>query len=340
VKCGKDCDESLDGMCIDCWLDGRRLASLPHHVDLRTCVHCGEFLIDNRWVDCGLEMAVRIAAVDALETIREVSVDESGTEVDVEEQDPQVYVAHVRAPVRVMDYETAVECSTIVRIKNSVCKPCSRRLGNYYTAIVQVRSGSKDLDDGLRDEVLSEIEGSVSRQEANNRHLFITKIEAVPGGADVYLSSISLGRAVAKEISDAYGAETRESPKLVGKTDDGQDLYRVTYLIRLPEFHVGDVIQFEGRYYKLVRLTGAGGRIMDLSNFKERTVRRTDMDSFKVYEKRSGLREATVVSSSGGEIQVLRPDNYAVADLRVPEGFEPGEAVKTVSIDDVLYLVP
>ena len=64
------------------------------------------------------------------------------------------------------------------------------------------------------------------------------------------------------------------------------------------------------------------------------------MDSFKVYEKRSDLREATVVSSSGGEIQVLRPDNYAVADLRVPEGFEPGETVKTVSIDDVQYLVP
>ena len=327
-------------MCIDCWLDGRKLASLPHHVDLRMCVHCGEFLIDNRWADCGLEMAVRIVAADALETIREVVVDESAITVDVEEQDPQVYVAHVLAPVRVMDYRTAVECSTIVRIKNSVCKPCSRRLGNYYTAIIQIRSGAKDFDDDLRDEVLAEIEGSVSRQEANNRHLFITKIEQVPGGADVYVSSISLGRAVSKEISDSYGAEIKESPKLVGKTDDGQDLYRVTYLIRLPEFHVGDIIQFEGRYFKLVKLTGVGGRIMDLSNFMERTVRRTDMDSFKVYEKRSGLRDATVVSSSGKEIQVLRPDNYAMVDLRIPEGFEPGETVKTVSIDDVLYLVP
>ncbi len=327
-------------MCIDCWLNGRKLATLPHHVDLRVCTSCGEFLMGDRWVDYGLEMAVRIAAVDAIDHIREVKIVEDEIEVDVEEQDPYVYVARARIPCRVMDYETSVECETIVRIKNSVCKPCSRKLGSYYTSILQIRSGSKDLDPDTRDEVLDWIQASVARQEQNNRQLFITKIEAVPGGADVYLSSISLGRAVSKELSDAYGAELKESPKLVGQTDDGQGLYRITYLVRLPEFHVGDVVHFDGRYYKLVRISGTGGRIMDLSDFRERTVRRTDMDSFKVFERRSALKEATVISSAGREIQVLRPDNYAVADLRVPEGFEPGETVKTIVIDDVLYLVP
>ena len=46
------------------------------------------------------------------------------------------------------------------------------------------------------------------------------------------------------------------------------------------------------------------------------------------------------ISRSGTEIQVLHPSNYSTVDLKVPEGFEAGETVKVVSIDDVLYLVP
>ena len=50
VKCGKDCEESIDGLCIDCWLDGRRLTSLPHHVDLKVCTNCGEYEFVYRWL--------------------------------------------------------------------------------------------------------------------------------------------------------------------------------------------------------------------------------------------------------------------------------------------------
>jgi len=47
-----------------------------------------------------------------------------------------------------------------------------------------------------------------------------------------------------------------------------------------------------------------------------------------------------VISVNGDEIQVLHPDNYSTVDLRVPEGYEAGETVRVVTIDDVLYLVP
>jgi NMD protein affecting ribosome stability and mRNA decay len=64
------------------------------------------------------------------------------------------------------------------------------------------------------------------------------------------------------------------------------------------------------------------------------------MPDIKLYEKADDLKEATVVSPGAGEIQVLHPDNYSTVDLRIPEGYEVGETVKTVVIDDVLYLVP
>ena len=337
VDCGRDCEESIEGMCIGCWLKGRKLTTMPHHVDLKTCTGCGEFLIGDRWTAMKLEDAVITAALDSRGIIRDARfVDQSAS---VEENDPRTFTVNVWTRLDVMGHETEDEASTIVRVKNSVCKPCSRKLGSYYTSILQIRA-SKDADAGTVEEALEMVKESVEAQSANNKQLFITKTETVPGGVDVYLSSISLGRSIAKELTDAYCAESKESPKLVGKTSDGQDMYRLTYLVRLPEYRAGDVVVCEGRHCKLVRVSGIGGRVLDLTNFRERAVKRNEMEELRVFAKASDLKDATVVDRSESEIQVLHPDDYSLVDLRVPEGFEAGETVKTVSIDDVLYLVP
>ena len=339
VKCGRDCEESLNGLCIDCWLDGRSLTSLPHHVDLKVCTNCGEFMFGDRWRAMETEDAVEQAAENALDHLSDVKVKHNDFTLDC--QDPYVYEVTIHSFCDVMGYETEHDATTIVRIKNNVCKRCSRQLGSYYEAILQLRTGAKGgLTPEQREETLAFTEDYVFRAAQTNKSLFITKMEIVPGGVDVYLSSISLGKNIAKEFSEVYCAETKESPKLVGQTTDGQDMYRLTYLVRLPEFHVGDVVIHEGRYCKLIRVSGNGGRVMDLMNFREKAVRKSDMTEIKLYEKESDLREATVINSSDGEIQVLHPDNYSTIDLRVPEGYEAGDTVRTVTIDDVLYLVP
>ena len=338
VKCGEECEESIDGLCISCWLDGRRLVDLPHHVDLHVCANCGEYDYGGRWVRRDPMVAIQDAAADAIMVVRGADVTSIST--SVEEQDPRTFVVTVRAGCDVMGYPADGEASTIVRVKNTVCRRCSRQLGSYYEAILQIRSASGKLEDAMREEALAMTENSVARQAATNRQLFITKMELVPGGVDVYLSSISLGKAITKELGDAFCAETKESPKLVGQTTDGQDMYRLTYLVRLPDFKVGDVVTFQGAYYLLSRLNGTGGKILNLADFRERSVRRSDMTSVRLYERSEDLREATVVSTSGSEIQVLDPSNYSTVDLRVPEGAEIGDSVRVVSIDDVLYMVP
>ena len=326
VKCGRDCEESLDGLCIDCWLDGRKLTSLPHHVDLKVCTNCGEYEFGDRWLKRDRMVAVQDAAADALAVIRDAVPVALSTEA--QEQDPYVYSVTVHTTCDVMGYEAEDDATTIVRIKNTVCRRCSRQLGSYYEAILQIRTGSGKLSPEDREETLAMVENSVARQAATNRSLFITKMEIVTGGVDVY------------QLADAYCAETKESPKLVGQTTDGQDMYRITYLVRLPEYHVGDVVLFQGHHCKLVRVNGNGGRVVDLNDFRERAVRRADMTSIKVYESAEDLKDATVISRSGSEIQVLHPDNYSTVDLRVPEGAEIGDSVKVVTIDDVLYMVP
>ena len=52
------------------------------------------------------------------------------------------------------------------------------------------------------------------------------------------------------------------------------------------------------------------------------------------------LRDAVVVSSSSGEVQVMHPLTYETLDLSVPDDAEIGETVKVADIDGTLYYVP
>jgi len=338
VKCGEETEHTINGLCTECFLDGRELASLPHHVDVKVCANCGDIGFGETWATKDIMEAIGEAAERALVPIKEAK--KISTSAASAEQEPYTYLVTVDAVLDINGYTAETSVSTIVRLKNTVCKRCSRQLGNYYEAILQIRAGSKDIPQGIKREALNRVENLVDSQSVTNRQLFITKTEEVQGGIDVYLSSISLGKAITKDLSDAYCAETKEAAKLVGLTEDGQEMYRVTYLVRLPDFHTGDVVQFEGRYFKLTRLSNSGAKVIDLMNLRERAVKRSDVPALKVYARSADLRDAVVVSRAGGEVQILNPSNYSTVDLTIPEEAETGDTVKVVEIDDTLYYVP
>ena len=338
VKCGEEDVETINGLCLNCFLNGRKLISMPHHVDLMRCANCEEFNVNDQWLKKKLNDAVEDIALTTLSVIPEGKIVSVG--VMVEKQEEKTFVVHVQADVDVGGVVTMDEDSVIVRLKNTVCKRCSRQLGSYYESIIQVRTGEKTLDDDLRDEVVRSVTASVETQSKTNRSLFISKVQEVPGGVDIYLSSISLGKTLTRELSETYGAEVKESSSLVGVSSDGQEVYRVTFLLRLPLYHVGDVILFKDRPYKLTALNKNGGKMIDLYDFRETSIKNYELLTVKVLFKAKEVKEATVVSSSEKEIQVLHPTSYVTKDVRIPEDAEIGETVKVVEIEEVLLYVP
>lgn len=323
---------------MECFLKDRTLITLPDHVDLSVCTSCGQYLWHGNYESMAQEKAITLAAKSALSCIKEAKV--TKVIADIEPRDDYNYYVTLRCKVAISDFETDAVATTIVRIKNTVCRICSRRTGNYYEAILQVRTSEKTLAPKLQDEVLKKIEDFVDYEATTNPNAFITKMEIVPGGVDVYLSMIALGRELVKLLGDQYCAETDESSKLVGQTRDGLDMYRVSYLVRLPEFHLGDIIRYGKKYYQLTRVSNSGGKIRSLNNFQETTVRRPNMPELKVYAKSSELESADVISKSHGEIQIMDPTNYSMKDVLVPKDAEIGDSVKVVRIDGILYYVP
>lgn len=323
---------------MDCFLRDRSLVSLPDHVDLSVCTSCGQFLWRGEYQPMSMDKALSMAAGSALKVIKEARLIECVA--DIVPRDEYNYSVTLRCKLAISDFEADALATTIVRVKNTVCRICSRRTGNYYESILQVRTSAKEIQSDLMDEVLARVEKIVDDAAATNPNAFITKMELVPGGVDVYLSMIALGREISKTLSDLYCAETDESSKLVGQTRDGIDMYRVSYLVRLPEFHVGDVVRYGKKYYLLTRVSNSGGKIRSLNNFAETTVRRPNMSDLKVYAKESELETADVISRSPGEVQILDPSNYSTLDLLVPKDGTVGDTVRIVRIDGIVYYVP
>lgn len=338
VRCGKEGRGTIGGLCTECFLDGRPVVRLPHHVDLERCTNCGEFLIGGTWQPKDAAEAIEDAAADSLEAIPEARILGIGT--GTEELDPRNFLVTVEADADVDGHVSAERCSTTVRLKNTVCKRCSRQLGNYYEATLQVRGGRKALDPRLRDGIVRRVRDQVEQMARNNRQLFITKVEETAGGVDILLSSISMARAVARELADSYGGDIKESSKLVGKTSDGGDLHRLTFLVRLPDHGVGDIVRYGDGYHKLTWTGKNGVRILSLGSFREVPLKRNDARNIRLAVEQGDIKEATVVSVSDGEIQVLHPENYSTVDLRIPEGAVIGDTVRVAAIDGDLYFVP
>ncbi|MBQ2762717.1 MAG: hypothetical protein IJF47_03275 [Candidatus Methanomethylophilaceae archaeon] len=338
VKCGKDCDDTINGLCIECFLNGRKLMKFPHHLDLQRCTNCEEYFINDRWQRMEESEAVEEMALTGMQVIPEAEVIAVGTMPEM--QDERTFQVSIEADISVNGYITEDRDKTTIRIKNTVCKKCSRQLGNYYEATLQLRTGEKTFPDDLRDETVRRVRDNVEAQAKNNRGLFITKVQEVVGGIDIQLSNISLARSLAKNLTDAYGAEFKESSSLVGMSSDGIDIYRLTYLVRFPAYHLGDVMEIKGKPWKLVSLNKTGGKLVSLTDFRETSVRKAELQDMKVLVKSADVMEAIVLSSSGSEVQVMHPVNYSTLDLRVPPNTEVGETVQVVQVEEQLYYLP
>jgi nonsense-mediated mRNA decay protein 3 len=110
----------------------------------------------------------------------------------------------------------------------------------YYEGILQLRNPSK--------EVANKIKELVNRR----KDVYIAKEEKVRGGIDFYLSSwrylIELGNKLRKK----YGGEIKTSRKLWGvNKQTSKRVYRVIFLLRLPNVKIGEIIEYRGRKVKI-----------------------------------------------------------------------------------------
>jgi nonsense-mediated mRNA decay protein 3 len=112
----------------------------------------------------------------------------------------------------------------------------------YYEGILQLRNPTKELINFVKNDV-------------KKNDVKIAAQKKVTNGADFYLTSNAYLLKLGKRLQSKFGAELKTSRKLFSRSrQTGKQIWRVTVLIRLPLFKVGDVIRARRKQIKVTEI--------------------------------------------------------------------------------------
>jgi nonsense-mediated mRNA decay protein 3 len=161
-------------------------------------------------------------------------------------------------------------------------------------------------------------------------------VERKREGYDLFISDKQFTRAIARRVVDRFGGSFLETSHLVGMKK-GNELYRITISVRIPDFQKGDVIK-TGE--KLFVIEGIKGNTATLQNIITRTKENrkiSDIGEFSLLKKGKDVKEVEVIYREGNTAYILDPFNFkerAVTDNG------NSEILRVVKIDEEIYVVP
>ena len=337
VECGREC-ELIGPLCPECYSRKKVVVGLPQYIDLTLCSHCSSFLMDGRWRETeSIREAVERLVEKALVVPQGLNVVDMT--VQLTEKDERTYDAAVAIALAAHRHRFERTLATTIRLKHGSCKECSKQQGSYYQAIIQLRGDDRSLSEESERSVERYVRDRIGAMRAASRDVFLTKVERVRGGTDFYVSTAQSARAVARELQEAHSAEFKESSSLWGR-QDGQDVYRVTFLVRLPHFRAGDIITCGSEDLYVRSMSKGVIRCILLPSGEERQMKMRDLEACVVACPASAVRSAVVLTEDDAELQVLDPESMEPVDVLRPKGFERnGEQVRFVRTNIGRYVL-
>lgn len=338
VECGKEEPIYKNGMCLQCYLKQAKFTKGPAIIDIFSCPRCESYKYKNTWLMEPFSEALRRHVKDAFHIDPELQ--QPRIEIDCKEQD-RMYVCIVRIIGSVGGQTVMEEHSLTVRLKRTTCDVCSREAGGYYEAILQIRSDKRAFSKTELHTLRETVEKLVGQQQdSGKRGLFITDYEEKREGLDFFLSDKSTAFAIAKKIQEQYGGEFKQSASTAGMKDSKQ-LFRMTYLIRIPAYRPGDFICMNDLFYVISSVHGSRVKAIELLNWKEKIIEGTDIQSPMILGGKERVKEMIVVSQSKNEIQLMDSKTYTTVEIPKPPAATIKTAtVKTVKLEGNLFLYP
>ncbi len=340
VECGKEPEDLFEGLCEDCFLKDVDV-ELPASVSIEVCTSCGAVREGHRWIerpDMNSIMLQRIQ--DSLQPTWKV--DSYSFHASFTEEDPRNIRAELEVELGSRGLKKTVFKETKVIIKNGQCTTCSRIHGHYYEAIIQVRPSKKTMTEEQKRIVKEKIYREVKVKRGDERSIFITSEEERHGGLDFYMSDNGVSKKLSKEIAETFGGKITVSSKLAGR-DDGQNIYKVTYSVRIPPYERGNFVEYHEKIYRIKEIRTSSGHLtlQELRTGDRVTLDKRDVGEIEVLGSQELIRDSIVVSETAEEIKVLDPDDYTTLTLLKPEGFSfEGDSVKIFKFMDRVILLP
>lgn len=350
--CGEPAD--LEGLCASCYAKEHPLVVIPPVISLQACKRCGAVKIPGGWKKMAADIASDpehlLEQQIGIAIQREAKVLSSDVNLSIEEAKRLDRVYHIiliaegksdpSLPSHMEEYPVEVRQSF------ATCDTCGMASGGYHEAILQIRADGRELTEKEAGDISQTVTELTVAEYESDSMAFVTDANRDRYGIDFRVGSEHLTRRIADELESRYLAERKETYKLIGQDKGGKDKFRVTILIRLPRFSIGDFVSVGGHPCQVMAMSKGGLTCFDLMDRERFTINpksvkwRTLEFIGPLEEKRSFMITTHVFGQS-----VLLMDSKTFEIVEVEEksfDFEisQGDAVDVLVLEDKHLILP
>ncbi|WP_410766033.1 60S ribosomal export protein NMD3 [Haloferax sp. DFSO60] len=339
--------ERDDVLCDSCYFEDFDLVDAPDKIQVRVCAQCGALHRGNRWVDVGAQDYTDVAIDEVSQSLGvHINAEEIQWGVEPEQIDQNNIRMHCHFSGVVRG--TPVEETVIVpvSIARETCQRCGRIAGGYFASIIQVRADTRVPTKEEAERAIEIAESYIAeREQKGDRNAFITEVDRAPDGPNMKISSNKMASGISKRIREELGGIIDEHPTLVTEDGDGNEVYRVTFVTRLPRFVEGDIIDPEdGDGPVLVRSNRGrlhGTRLASGEEYVAAFEEGENPDAEPLGSVEDAEETTVVTVEDEHAVQVLDPVTFEAKTIPRPDYFDPdAQMVSVLKSQAGLHILP
>jgi len=334
-------------LCDECYFEGFEFVDAPDRIEVRVCAQCGAVHRGNRWVDVGAKDYTDVAVEETTEALGvHLEAEDVQWMVEPEQVDQNTIRMHSLFTGTVRGTPVEEEVTVPVYVARQTCTRCGRIAGDFYAALIQVRGTDRTPTKAEVDRSVEIAEDYIGeREDKGDRNAFITEIDRNGDGVDMKISSHQMASAIAQRITRQFGGEVTANETLVTEDGDGNEVYRVTFLARLPPFTPGDIIDLDDGDGPVL-VTSAHGNLkgtrVETGEHYEASHEEGVKPDARVLGTKADAVETTVVTVEDERaVQVLDPETYEAKTIPRPDTVpDDAETVRVLKSRAGLHVVP
>ncbi|MGZ4934852.1 MAG: 60S ribosomal export protein NMD3 [Halobacteriota archaeon] len=330
------CGEPSHGVCERCLARGRTIRAIPRFLSIQVCPTCSDHFFKGRWINEDTNGAVAKAVEEALK----IDPDKAAFTIVLNQISPTIIHAHVE--INVSEARGSYESFDVdVRVNRVACDRCSRISGGYYESKVQIRADHRTPERTELDRALELAATTIELAQRTDRLAFIAKTIWLREGIDLYVGTVKAAKRIARALLREMGGTLSDSAKLTGRRD-GKDVYRVTFVVRLPKFPIGTIILSRQHVYEICSTISTTNAV-DLETGHRTALNAEELRTAELVGARSDGKRTVLVAIDADEVHLLDPETYATLTIKKPPYVskeDEGKEVKVVKTQEGIFILP
>ncbi|MDJ1432926.1 60S ribosomal export protein NMD3 [Halostagnicola sp. A-GB9-2] len=337
-------------LCRACYFEDFEFVDAPQQVDVRVCARCGAVHRGQRWVDVGADDYTDVAIEEVSEALGvHVDAEDVAWQVEPEQVDENTIRMHCYFTGVVRGEPVEEQVTVPVRIARQTCTRCGRIAGDYYASIVQIRAEDRTPVAEETERAKEIANNIVAEMEATgDRNAFITKMSETPDGLNMRVSTNKIGKKISNKMVEEFGGAINDAETLVTEDSDGNEVYRVTFAVRLPPYRPGDIIELADEddddgpvLVRSARGNLKGTRVTTGEHYEADYEEGNSPDARKLGELEAAEETTVVTVEDENAVQVLDPETYQAKTVSRPDYFDPdAETVPVLKSRAGLHVLP